>query len=98
MIHPAVLCLALTLVVVQLPAHADEVCIEDWSTAAPVVKAEGLASVADVVALARKRVKGDVVKVTLCMKGSDYVYRMLVRGADGRHSRVLVNAKHPFAR
>jgi uncharacterized membrane protein YkoI len=98
MIHPAVWFLALALVVVGSTAHANEVCIDDWSTAAPVVKAEGLASVEDVMKLARKRVKGAVVKVTLCMKGSEYVYRMLVRGADGRHSPVIVDAKHPFAR
>ena len=79
-------------------AQADEVCIEDWSTAVPVVKSEGLASVEAVTALARQRLKGDVVKVTLCMQGETYVYRLLLRGADGRHTRVIVDARRPFSR
>ncbi|MBY0225423.1 MAG: hypothetical protein K2Q28_06420 [Hyphomicrobium sp.] len=79
-------------------AGADEVCIEDWSTAVPVVRSEGLASVEAVTALARKRLKGDVVKVTLCMQGQTYVYRLLMRGRDGRHTRIIVDANRPFSR
>jgi uncharacterized membrane protein YkoI len=79
-------------------ARSEEFCIEDWSTAAPVVKSEGLASVQEVTALAQKRLKGNVVKVTLCMQGRNYVYRLLLRGRDGRHSRVIVDAERPFSR
>ncbi len=79
-------------------ARAEEFCIEDWSTAAPVVKLEGLASVQEVTAMARKRLKGQVIKVTLCMLGRNYVYRLLLRGRDGRHSRIIVDAKRPFSR
>jgi uncharacterized membrane protein YkoI len=79
-------------------AGANEVCIEDWSTAVPVVKSEGLASVEAVTVLARKRLKGSVVKVTLCMQGQTYVYRLLMRGRDGRHTRIIVDAKRPFSR
>jgi len=89
---------ALALAAPVRSAGADEVCIEDWSTAVPVVKSEGLASVEAVTALARKRLKGDVVKVTLCMQGQTYVYRLLMRGRDGRHTRVIVDAKRPFSR
>jgi uncharacterized membrane protein YkoI len=92
------LALALALAVPVHAAEADEFCIEDWSTAAPVVKSEGLASVEAVTALARKRLEGDLVKVTLCMQGQTYVYRLLIRGGDGRHSRVIVDAKRPFSR
>lgn len=89
------------LLALALPVHsagADEVCIEDWSTAVPVVKSEGLASVEAVTALARKRLKGDVIKVTLCMQGQTYVYRLLLRRQDGRHTRAIVDAKRPFSR
>ena len=98
-----ILCFRHLLVALALaaPVHsagADEVCIEDWSTAVPVVKSEGLASVEAVTALARKRLKGDLVKVTLCILGQTYVYRLLMRGRDGRHTRVIVDAKRPFSR
>jgi uncharacterized membrane protein YkoI len=98
MVHLALPFLTVAFVLAGPALRADDMCIDDWSMAAPVVKAEGLASVEAVTKLARSQSKGDVVKVTLCMQGSKYVYRMLVRGADGRHSLVIVDAKHPFAR
>jgi uncharacterized membrane protein YkoI len=98
MLRFRLLVFALALAVPGHSAGADEVCIEDWSTAVPVVKSEGLASVEAVTALARKRLKGDLVKVTLCMQGQTYVYRLLMRGRDGRHTRVMVDAKRPFSR
>jgi uncharacterized membrane protein YkoI len=79
-------------------ARGEDVCIEDWSAAVPVVKSEGLASVEAVMTLARNRLKGDVVKVTLCVQGQTYVYRLLMRGRDGGYSRVIVDAKRPFSR
>jgi len=79
-------------------ARAADTCIEDWSTAAPVVKAEGLATVEAVTKLAAARVKGDVVKVTLCQDGNRYVYRLVVRDAGGKHTRLTVDAKEPFGR
>lgn len=93
-----VVALVASVVLSVQPARAGEACIDDWSTAAPVVKSEGLASVETVMKLARKRLKGDVIKVTLCMRGQQYVYRLLVRGPDGRHSPVIVDAKQPFSR
>ncbi len=77
---------------------AADVCIEDWSTAAPVVKEEGLASVETVMERAKTKVSGDVVKVTLCKQGERYVYRLLVRKASGKHSPMIVDAKEPFGR
>jgi uncharacterized membrane protein YkoI len=81
-----------------LPARAAEMCIEDWSTALPVVKEERLATVEAVTSLAKGKVKGDVVKVTLCQQGQRWVYRLLVRGPAGKHAPVYVDAKEPFAR
>ncbi|MBA4132083.1 MAG: hypothetical protein C0519_11730 [Hyphomicrobium sp.] len=79
-------------------ATAAELCIEDWSTARPVVKEERLATVEAVTGLAQGRIKGDVVKVTLCQQGQRWVYRLLVRGPGGKHAPVYVDAKEPFAR
>jgi hypothetical protein len=95
--------LVIALVILLLPASAQsartaELCIEDWSTALPVVKEEGLATVAAVAKLARERFKGEIVKVTLCQRDSRYVYRILMRGANGRLARVIVDAKEPFGR
>ena len=80
------------------PALADDGCIDDWSTAAPVVKEEGLANVETVTELARSKVKGDVVKVTLCREDGRYVYRLVLRTATGKHKSLTVDAKEPFAR
>lgn len=81
-----------------LPARAGEHCIEDWSTAVPVVREERLATVEDVMDLAKGKVDGDVVKVTLCQQGQRWVYRLLVRGPAGKHAPVIVDAKAPFTR
>jgi uncharacterized membrane protein YkoI len=95
--------LVTALVILLLPASPQsartaELCIDDWSTAVPVVKEEGLATVAAVAKLARDRFKGDIVKVTLCQRDGRYVYRILMRGSDGRLEPVIVDAKEPFAR
>jgi hypothetical protein len=80
------------------PVRAAELCLEDWSTAVPVVQEERLASVQSVMKLARSKVKGDVVKVTLCQQQLRWVYRLLVRRPDGKHFALIVDAKEPFAR
>jgi uncharacterized membrane protein YkoI len=95
--------LVTALVILLLPVSAQsartaELCIDDWSTAVPVVKEEGLATVTAVAKLARDRFKGDIVKVTLCQRDGRYVYRILMRGANGRLVPVIVDAKEPFAR
>lgn len=80
------------------PIRADDACIEDWSKAAPIVRAEGLATVETVTKLAAARVAGDVVKVTLCRDGDRYVYQLVVRAGSGRHSSLTVDAIEPFSR
>lgn len=79
-------------------ARADEGCIADWSQAAPIVKAEGLASVERVTELARAAVKGEIVKVTLCKQADRWVYLLVVREPAGRHKSLTVDAKAPFGR
>ncbi len=83
---------------VALPVGAAELCIQDWSTAAPVVREERLATVEAVTRLAKGRIKGDVVQVTLCQQEQRWVYRLLVRGPGGKHVPMYVDAKEPFAR
>lgn len=79
-------------------AHAaDDGCIEDWSVAAPIVKAEGLASVEAVKQQARDHIQGQIVKATLCRQGDGYTYRLVVRTPEGQHKSMVVDAKAPFA-
>lgn len=94
----AICLLTLLAGVIAAPAVAQETCISDWSKAAPMVKEEGLATVERVTELARSKVKGDVVKVTLCREEGRYVYRLVVRAPTGQHKSLTVDAKEPFAR
>lgn len=95
----AVLILAVLINVPPGRLRADAtVCIEDWSTAVPVVKEEGLAPVDKVTSLAKSRLDGDIVKVTLCKVDERYVYRLLVRSSNGKMAPVIVDAKEPFGR
>jgi hypothetical protein len=98
------LALLIPVVAITGPAPAERwtagaaACIEDWSTAVPVVKEEGLAAVETVTRLAKTRLAGEIVKVTLCKIDERYVYRVLVRSANGRMAPVIVDAKEPFGR
>ena len=80
------------------PAAASDACIEDWSTAVPVVKEEGLATVETITKLAKTRLSGDVVKVTLCKRNERYVYRLILRHSNGKVAPVIVDAREPFGR
>jgi uncharacterized membrane protein YkoI len=75
---------------------ADVTCYSDWSVAAPIVQQEGLVTVEQLTAAARVKLKGDIVKTTLCKEKDGYVFRLVVRGADGRLNPVTVDAKKPF--
>ena len=83
------------------PVWAEEgACFADWSVAAPIVRQEGLMSVEQLTAAAHLKLKGDIVKATLCVAkgaaGGRYEYRLVVRAADGRLTPLTVDAKHPF--
>ena len=79
------------------PAAAEDgACYTDWSVAAPIVKKEGLLPVEQLTPKARAELKGDVVKVTLCVKAGSYVFRLVVRGDKGDLKTVTVDAKNPF--
>lgn len=74
------------------PVNAETNCFGDWSDAAPVVNREGLKSTRDVQEMARERVGGDVVRITLCRADEGFVYKLVVRGWDGRISNLTVAA------
>ena len=77
-------------------AGAEDNCISDWSIAAPIVRQEGLMTVEQLTPVARQKLKGDVVKVTLCRENGAYVFRLVVRGGGGAIKTVTVDAKNPF--
>jgi hypothetical protein len=80
------------------PAAASDACIEDWSTAVPIVKEERLATVETITKLAKVKLTGDIVKVTLCKLDERYVYRLLMRHSNGKVAPVIVDAREPFGR
>jgi uncharacterized membrane protein YkoI len=75
---------------------AEATCYSDWSEAALIVEKEGLVSVETLTSAARSKVKGDILKTTLCKQNGGYVYRLVVRGANGQLSPLTVDAKNPF--
>lgn len=91
---------ALSVLLALSPAPAavgDSVrCYDDWSDAAPIVLREKLVPVRDIQAWARKRLKGNVIRVTLCQDGERYIYRVLVREPKGRISNRIVEARGPL--
>jgi len=77
-------------------AVAEDNCISDWSEAAPIVREHGLMPVEKLTPVARSKLNGDIVKVTLCKENGLYVFRMVVRGQGGAMRTVTVDAKNPF--
>ncbi len=90
--------LMLPLVAALPPAPAAAACIDDWSTAAPIVHKEGLATVEALSRLAQANISGNIVKTTLCEENGAFVYRLLVRDPHGRLSNRTGDARSPFAR
>jgi uncharacterized membrane protein YkoI len=93
----AVFALVLALPARAAPAEASN-CFDDWSDAAPVMLQEGLLGTKELHALARQRLPGDLVHITLCQEGSRYIYRLLMRDPRGRLNTLTVDARKPFDR
>lgn len=91
----AAFALVLALPVRAAPAEASS-CFDDWSDAAPVMLQEGLFGTKELHALARQRLPGDLVRITLCQEGDRYIYRLLMRDTRGRLNTVTVDARKPF--
>lgn len=79
------------------PAAADESCFSDWSAAATVVKEHGLVPVDRIGVMAKRSSGSQLVKIELCKVSGGFIYKMVMRGPDGRFKRLEVNAKQPFA-
>jgi uncharacterized membrane protein YkoI len=79
-------------------AQAEPACWPEWSEAAAVVERERLTSAKGVNSLARQHIGGDLVRITLCTQDGAYVYRLLVRNAQGHVATVTVDARRPFDR
>ena len=80
------------------PVGATDACITDWSIAAPIVHQRGLATVEALSRIAAAEIPGNIVKTTLCQENGAYVYRILVRDAQGRLTSRTVDARVPFGR
>ena len=71
-------------------------CYDDWSSAAPIVRREELMPTKDVNDLARARKLGDLVRITLCERRGQFVYRLVLLEPKGRLIEQIVDARRPF--
>lgn len=78
------------------PVSAAVKCYENWTVAAPLVRAKGLVPIDRLTELARSKLNSEVVRSTLCLESSVYFYRLVVRDEDGYLRSIVVDAKRPF--
>ena len=71
-------------------------CLDDWVKASAIVKNNKMINVDQLGRLARKHIKGRILKTKLCSRGGRYVYRLDVIGQDGRMRRMEVDSIRPF--
>lgn len=71
-------------------------CTEDWSEMAAAVKANSLTPAKSLQALAKGKVEGKLVKISLCSSGGSYQYQLVFLQADGQLVNVTVDARNPF--
>ena len=72
-------------------------CYASWSDASPVVVQQRLVAVADLTALAKRKLDGEIVRTTLCLENGHYIYKVVVRSASGAVRSITLDAHHPFA-
>jgi hypothetical protein len=94
----ATLALMVAVATPVLATQTADACYPDWAEAAPIVRREQLAAVADLSRMARERNSGEIIKTTLCAERGRYVYRLVVREASGVLRNLTVDAKQPFGR
>lgn len=75
---------------------APNVCFASWSEASPVVAEQRLIAVAELSQLARKRLDGEIVRTQLCIENGRYIYRVVVRYANGAMKPHTLDARAPF--
>jgi len=72
-------------------------CFDDWSVAASAVKRNGLVSVEELSARAKKKLSGQIVKTTLCRTKQGFAYLVVVRTLEGRLETFWTDARNPFS-
>ena len=68
----------------------------DWTDAAPIVRREKLASAKDVHQVAREKLDGELLRITLCEEKGQFVYKLVVQQEGGRLRYLTVDARAPF--
>ena len=77
---------------------AESRCLEDWTTAAPIVHREALRPAKDVRVLAQKNSPGQLLTIKLCQEQGRYVYRLTILRTAGTVDTLTVDARTPFGR
>lgn len=90
-VSPFVL-VALVAVGFSASARAED-CYADWGTAGAVVRREKLVTVQQLSQPGAAGVPGEIVKTTLCKDGDDYIYKLVVRDANGQLKTVVIDAR-----
>lgn len=92
--------LVAVLVVVAAPASLAQAqppartgCFADWATAASVVEEENLVSVESLGRQFRHQKLGEIVKTELCQAKGGYIYRLVIRSANGRFRSTVYDAR-----
>lgn len=80
---------------VHAAAAEDDKCYE-WTDAAPIVRREKLASAKEVHEQTRKRMDGELLRITLCEEKGQFVYKLIVQEGGGRLRNLTVDARAPF--
>ena len=62
------------------------------------MRREGLLSIERVGRIVREKAAGEIVNSALCTAEGRYVYRLTVRGGQGRLKTLVVDARQPFGR
>lgn len=77
---------------------AGERCFDNWSEAARIIPQEGLMPASKIQALVDKRGAGKVVRITLCQRGADFRYKLVVFDHGGKAHKMELDAKKPVIR
>jgi len=77
-------------------AAADSDRCYNWTDAAPIVRQEKLVSARDMHDLARSKLEGELIRITLCEERGQFVYKLVVKNDGGRVRYLTVDARAPF--
>lgn len=78
-------------------AGAPVACYTSWSEASPVVAEQRLVAVAELSQMARKRLDGEIVRTQLCVENGRFIYKVVVRYANGAMRPHTLDARTPFS-